>query len=119
MPVTEYEIASHVSTIFDIIVPHVTRWRKLEVFVDEDVFMDNVLTRLAQCTSAPLLEILALHYFGYQRRKWSLIPFHGNTPRLSHMSLENVIIGWLSSDLENEERVMRSSWVDFPKSHGF
>jgi hypothetical protein len=113
--------------VFDIIVPHVTRWRELKVWVNKDTAMENVLTRLAQCASAPLLEILSVHHWnpeGY-RPESPLVPFHGNAPRLSYVALQDVVIDWSSPlfhdlvkfELSNEARnmYMRPSWADFSR----
>jgi hypothetical protein len=116
---------THVSTVLDIIMPHVTRWRKLKVAVDQNVLMDMVLTRLAQCTGAPLLEILILRYFKYNRgsTQSSLVPFHGNAPRLSYVILTFVSISWSSPflhdlvklELVGRKKDTRPSWVDLSR----
>jgi F-box-like len=116
---------SHVSTILDIIVPHVTRWRKLRVLVDQYIYMYEVLRRLARCASAPLLEILRLYLIDYDliRRPTFFVPFRGNTPSLSLVSLVEVHVAWSSSllrDLVEFEMArhamdVRPSWVDFSR----
>jgi len=94
------------STILDIITPHVERWRTLEVMVNIYEYVHNIMQRLVQCSSAPLLEILQLyHYedceeydtFEPAHFKTPFLLFNGNAPNLTHVALWGVHLPWEES----------------------
>lgn len=94
------------AAIFDLLLPHVERWRLLEVAVSEYESIHAVMKRLAVCTGAPILEALQLyHYedcedydvFRPSEFKEPLLLFQGNIPKLKDLALWGVHIDWDAS----------------------
>ncbi|TDL22119.1 hypothetical protein BD410DRAFT_788809 [Rickenella mellea] len=95
-----------VDFIADLIIPHVERWQRFELMVSDFAIMHKALSRMAECTSAPLLEGLQLyHYedcedyeiFSPKHLRAPLLPFHGNAPRLTEVALWGVHIDWTAA----------------------
>ncbi|KAG5640145.1 hypothetical protein DXG03_000932, partial [Asterophora parasitica] len=89
--------------ILDLIIPHVARWRSLEVTCSVYEYMYNLLSRLAKCPSAPLLEVLQLyHYedceeyevFEPAALREAFLLFSGNAPVLRDVALWGVHLDW-------------------------
>ncbi|KAK0504050.1 hypothetical protein EDD18DRAFT_1131825 [Armillaria luteobubalina] len=94
------------AAIFDLLLPHVERWRLLEVAVSEYESIYAVMKRLAVCPSAPILEALQLYHYedceDYDAFKPSefkepLLLFQGNIPNLKDLALWGVHIDWDAS----------------------
>ncbi|KAG7443059.1 uncharacterized protein BT62DRAFT_347562 [Guyanagaster necrorhizus] len=92
--------------IFDLLLPHVGRWRLLEVSVSEYESIYTVMKRLAVCAGAPILEALQLyHYedcedydvFRPTEFREPLLLFQGNIPKLKDLALWGVHIDWVAS----------------------
>ncbi|KAF5382487.1 hypothetical protein D9615_002994 [Tricholomella constricta] len=89
--------------ILDIIVPHVAQWRSLEVTASVYEYMHLLLSRLAGCPAAPLLEVLELYHYEdcedyelfrpAELREHFLI-FQGNAPKLRDVALWGVHLDW-------------------------
>lgn len=93
----------HLSVVLDLVVPHVAQWRLFEVTVSLYDNMHLVLSRLAECPAAPLLEVFMLyHYedcdeyetFALTELKTAFLPFHGIAPKLIDVALWGVHIAW-------------------------
>jgi hypothetical protein len=96
------------TTILDIIVPYVAQWRLLEFSVSYYVYMHTLLFRLAQCPSAPLLEVLSLHHyedggnenddneeeFYPPELSTRFLIFNGIAPNLQEVTLWGVHLDW-------------------------
>ncbi|KAJ6584921.1 hypothetical protein B0H19DRAFT_1107195 [Mycena capillaripes] len=91
--------------ILDMIIPHVGQWRIFEVSVNFYTYMYEVLSRLAQCPSAPLLEELGLYNYEETEIEESatfqpahlataFLPFHGVAPKVTHVAFWGVHIAW-------------------------
>ncbi|KAJ7670271.1 hypothetical protein B0H17DRAFT_1209491 [Mycena rosella] len=90
--------------IMDMIIPHVQHWRIFEVTVSYYTYMYQVLSRVAQCPSAPLLEELGLYdyedisdeYEVFQPPELAtpFVPFHGIAPKLTNVAFWGVHIAW-------------------------
>ncbi|KAJ7935595.1 hypothetical protein B0H13DRAFT_2226995 [Mycena leptocephala] len=80
--------------ILDMILPRVQQWRVLEVSVNFYTYMYEVLSRIAQCPSAPLLEELGLETFQPAHLATAFLPFHGIAPKLTHVAFWGVHIAW-------------------------
>jgi hypothetical protein len=124
-----------VSTILDIVIPHIERWRVFEVMVRTYEYMHLVLSRVStECHSAPSLEVLQLyHYedagdseydhFEPANLNQSFVPFGGNAPKLRVVSLWGVHIDWstpmlsdvIDLELAYHARDVRPSWEDFSR----
>ncbi|KAK0201729.1 hypothetical protein DFS33DRAFT_1015103 [Desarmillaria ectypa] len=94
------------AAIFDLLLPHVERWRLLEVSVSEYESIYTVMKRLAVCPGAPMLEALQLyHYedcedydvFRPTEFREPLLLFQGNIPKLKDLALWGVHIDWDAS----------------------
>lgn len=90
-------------TILDLIVPHVAHWRLLEVTASLYDYMYTLLTRLAQCSGAPLLEVLELYHYEDTEDYDTFEPvalntafliFNGIAPKLSDVALWGVHLDW-------------------------
>ncbi|KAJ6559236.1 hypothetical protein DFH09DRAFT_523809 [Mycena vulgaris] len=89
--------------IMDMITPHVHQWRVFEVTVSFYTYMYEVLSRLAQCPAAPLLEELGLYdyedsdeYEVFQPADLAtpFLPFHGIAPNLRNVAFWGVHLAW-------------------------
>ncbi|KAJ7645406.1 hypothetical protein DFH06DRAFT_998357 [Mycena polygramma] len=91
--------------ILDMIMPHVAQWRVFEVSVNFYTYMYEVLSRLAQCPSAPLLEELGLYNYEEHENEevetfqpahlaTAFLPFHGIAPKVTHVAFWGVHIAW-------------------------
>ncbi|KAF8208897.1 hypothetical protein K438DRAFT_1813101 [Mycena galopus ATCC 62051] len=95
--------------ILDMIIPHAAQWRVFEVSVNYYTYMYEILSRLAQCAGAPLLEELGL--YNYEETEHNedgeepdtfqpahlaeaFLPFSGNAPNLTHVAFWGVHIAW-------------------------
>lgn len=124
---------SDFSTILDVIIPHVDRWRSLEVMVNLYPYIHTLLGRLAECESAPFLELLQLyHYedgddfdeFQPPHLAQGLVLFHNNAPKLEHVALWGVHLAWSETsilsglrelELAYQPKNVRPSWADFAR----
>ncbi|RDB17917.1 hypothetical protein Hypma_000923 [Hypsizygus marmoreus] len=92
------------TTILDIITPHVAHWRTLEVSVSYYEYMHILLSRLASCPAAPTLEVLELYHrdedteedatFEPAELNTRFLPFNGVAPKLTHTALWGVHLDW-------------------------
>ncbi|KAF8073848.1 hypothetical protein FPV67DRAFT_1479533 [Lyophyllum atratum] len=89
--------------ILDMIVPHVAQWHSLEVTASVYAYMHLLLSRLAECPAAPLLEILELYHYedceDYEvfrpaELREPFLLFNGNAPKLRDVALWGVHIDW-------------------------
>ncbi|KAF7365262.1 hypothetical protein MVEN_00398000 [Mycena venus] len=92
--------------ILDMIIPHVAQWRVFEVTGNFYTYMYEVLSRLAQCPAAPLLEELGLYNYEESEQEEEVetfqpahlaeafLPFNGNAPKLTHVAFWGVHIAW-------------------------
>jgi hypothetical protein len=125
-----------VAQILSIITPHITRWRGLEVQVDDFSYMHLVTTSLSSLPSAPSLEVLQLYHYGEEdgedynhfkpenfREPFPLL-FSGNAPKLTHIALWGVHIVWSHAqntflrnlkdlELAYHAEDVRPSWEEF------
>jgi hypothetical protein len=95
-----------INTILDIILPCVSRWHSLRIIVPIYAPMYQVLSRLATCSSAPILEDLLLQHleefddlsetFQPAALRDSFLLFNGNAPNLKILTLWGVHIDWTS-----------------------
>lgn len=92
--------------ILDIIIPHVERWRVFEVQASQYESHYTILSRLAECPSAPVLETLQLYqhddcedYDVFQPvdMNTKFLLFHGIVPNLKNLALWGVHIDWDAS----------------------
>ncbi|KAJ7095916.1 hypothetical protein B0H15DRAFT_774459 [Mycena belliarum] len=90
-------------TIIDMLTPHVAHWRIFEVTVSYYTYMYEVLQRLSQCPSAPLLEELGLYdyedsdeYEVFQPAELAtpFTLFHGIAPKLTNVAFWGVHLAW-------------------------
>ncbi|KAF9468599.1 hypothetical protein BDZ94DRAFT_1183403 [Collybia nuda] len=122
------------STILDLITPHVAHWRSLEVTASLYEYMHILLTRLAHCPAAPLLQVLELHHYEETEDYDTFQPtalntafliFNGIAPNLSEVSLWGVHLDWERSlsflsglrdlELAYHARDVRPSFATFSK----
>ncbi|KAJ7459812.1 hypothetical protein FB451DRAFT_1045583 [Mycena latifolia] len=89
--------------IMDMITPHVQSWHIFEVTVSYYTYMYEVLSRLAQCPAAPLLEELGLYdyedteeyeVFEPAELRTPFLPFHGIAPKLRNVAFWGVHLAW-------------------------
>jgi hypothetical protein len=108
----ETEPPSHQMTMeqflraLELILPHASRWRTLELLVSEFAFMYEALKRLNDLPDAPLLEVLQLYHHEEQvnedldvfsppeLREPFFLPFSGNAPKLGGLALWGTHIDW-------------------------
>lgn len=120
------------SSALDIIIPHVHRWKKLDVSVCNYEYMYFVMERLSECKAAPQLELIDFcHYedcddsdhFKPPSLIQSFAPFNGNAPKLKHAAFWGVHILWSIPLLHNLVDIelayhtmdVRPSWDDFSR----
>lgn len=106
-PATFFSL-DELSTILDIIVPHVSQWRVLDCSVTYYVYMHNLLSHLSHCPPAPLLEVLSLHHyedngddgeiagdkFYPPELSTRFLIFNGIVPNLRQVTLWGVHLDW-------------------------
>ncbi|KAJ7044072.1 hypothetical protein C8F04DRAFT_991258 [Mycena alexandri] len=91
--------------ILDMIMPHVHNWRVLEVSANFYTYMYELLSRLAKCPAAPLLEELGLYNYEESESEEvetfepahlaeAFLPFQGNAPKVTHVAFWGVHIAW-------------------------
>ncbi|KAJ7254415.1 hypothetical protein B0H12DRAFT_1115480 [Mycena haematopus] len=93
--------------ILDLIIPHVAQWRIFEVSVNYYTYMYEILSRLARCPGAPLLEELGLYNYEETDQEEgdeetfqpahlaeAFLPFSGNAPKITHVAFWGVHIAW-------------------------
>jgi F-box-like len=114
-----------IQTILDHIVPNVYRLRRLRVVVSTIPYMYPILSRLATCTSAPMLEVLELFskddIFRLADTRQSFVLFQGDAPVLKVCTLWGVQIPWdihflcnlVRLELANHANSVRPSWDEF------
>ncbi|KAJ7212156.1 hypothetical protein GGX14DRAFT_447706 [Mycena pura] len=90
-------------TIMDLLIPHVQEWRIFEVTVNIYKYVYEVLSRLAQCPSAPLLEEFGLYNYEESEETetfepaelaTAFLPFHGIAPKLTITAFWGVHVAW-------------------------
>ncbi|KAK7056759.1 hypothetical protein VNI00_002476 [Paramarasmius palmivorus] len=95
-----------VSRFLDIIIPHVGRWRAFTLVCSHYDRVYPVLERLAQCGSAPQLELLELYShddveqnetFEPPALKHPFVLFGSNAPKLKRLVLWGVHLDWEAS----------------------
>jgi hypothetical protein len=92
-----------------LIIPHVSRWRSLELMVVDYPYMHHALGEMTQCVSAPLLETLQLYFYEdhsdadhfqpAELRDPGFVLFSGKAPKLSNVALWGVHLGWSQSSV--------------------
>ncbi|KAG5654266.1 hypothetical protein H0H81_005512 [Sphagnurus paluster] len=89
--------------ILDIIVPHIEQWRSLTLTASLYDYMHTLLSRLAQCPAAPLLEVLELYHYedceDYEvfrpaELREPFLIFNGYAPNLRDVALWGVHLDW-------------------------
>ncbi|KAF7346257.1 hypothetical protein MSAN_01852900 [Mycena sanguinolenta] len=98
--------------ILDLIIPRVAQWRLFEVSVNYYTYMYEILSRLAHCPGAPLLEELGLYNYeetdtnedGEEVETFqpahlaeAFLPFSANAPNIKHVAFWGVHIARSSS----------------------
>jgi F-box-like len=95
-----------IQEVFDIIVPHVKRWRAFHLKVRENECKLTARQYLSSCGPAPNLETLQLYHFEDYRTSQNLylatyrppvMVFSNNLPRLKNVSLIGVNLPWAHS----------------------
>lgn len=123
----------HLTEILGIVIPHVDRWRKLELGVTRYEYMHKALSLMAECPAAPMLEELELFHYDdceeYEKfqpddLKAPFVLFNGIAPKLTHVSLWGVHLSWDESpflsglvkfELSYHAKNVRPSWETFAK----
>ncbi|KAK0188017.1 hypothetical protein F5146DRAFT_1061624 [Armillaria mellea] len=85
------------AAIFDLLLPHVERWRLLEVAVSEYESIYAVMKRLAVCSGAPMLEALQLYHYEDCEDYDVFRPSEFKEPFASDLALWGVHIDWDAS----------------------
>ncbi|KAJ6508861.1 hypothetical protein C8R45DRAFT_969070 [Mycena sanguinolenta] len=98
--------------ILDLIIPRVAQWRLFEVSVNYYTYMYEILSQLARCPGAPLLEELGLYNYeetdtnedGEEVETFqpahlaeAFLPFSANAPNIKHVAFWGVHIAWDSA----------------------
>ncbi|GLB38500.1 putative F-box-like [Lyophyllum shimeji] len=102
-PVTAVTHGRQYAEEHNIITPHVGRWQSLEVTASVYDYIHLLLSRLAECPAAPLLEVLELYHYedceDYEtfrpvEFREPFLPFQGNAPKLRDVALWGVHLDW-------------------------
>jgi hypothetical protein len=102
MPLEDFKEA------LDLIIPHVARWRSLELLVTTWLYMHTALARMAECPAAPMLETLQLYhreetaesdevFSPIDLRDPRFILFSGSAPKLGGLALWGTHVDWSGS----------------------
>lgn len=95
-----------IQVIFDIIIPHVKRWRAFHLKVRDNECKGAARQHLSTCGPAPNLETLQLYHFEDYRTSQNLylatyrppvMVFNNSLPRLRNVSLIGVNLPWAQS----------------------
>ncbi|KAI0801867.1 hypothetical protein BC629DRAFT_1494908 [Irpex lacteus] len=105
---TESRVYGEIKQVMEIILPHASQWRSLEVMVSHYLLMQLVLESLGSLSDGvPLLEVLQLYHYEDSPEDMELstfkpphlkeqdfILFHNKAPKLSHVALWGVHLNW-------------------------
>ena len=98
--------ANEIKTIFQIIIPHVSRWRAFHLKICDNRCKSQARQFLNTCGPAPNLETLQLYHFEDYRTSQRLylatykppvVVFSNSLPRLKNVSLIGVNLPWADS----------------------
>ncbi|TDL22117.1 hypothetical protein BD410DRAFT_803635 [Rickenella mellea] len=116
-----YTLSGEFNPVFDILVPHVLRWRSLVLKVRDIECKTGARNYLSTCGTAPLLETLQLYHFDHWETSEELHTaivrppvhiFDRNLPSLRNIFLIGVNLNWSTSpflsNLEDIELALHS-----------